>query len=239
MFIKKWLFTMFAKFAKALVVIICFCCVLSHAGSVMAENPESSKDVYFQYDLERIAQYLNSLRKVSVGFIQMGSKGEIQKGEIFISRSANSNAKKPEQGKMRVVYEAPNEDFIVADGNMIQFWDATMETQSRVLQKDNLLSFILQAPIVFSNAVKVANLERIPMSEKNTEQLLVTLVSAKEEDAGSITLVFEDNPLKLKQWKVLDAQGVSTTVSLFDMMEPESLPSHLFVFKPPQTKKKY
>ncbi|MCL2504714.1 MAG: outer membrane lipoprotein carrier protein LolA [Alphaproteobacteria bacterium] len=226
---------MFAKFLKVLAVVVCFCCV---SGNVRAESQADSNNIYYQYDLDRIAQYLNTLRNVSVGFVQIADNAGIQRGQIFISRSANTDAKKPVQGKMRVTYEPPNEDFIVADGNMIQFWDSVMETQSRIIQKDNLLGFILQVPIVFGKAVKVTGLEHIPASGNVKEQLAITLVSAKDEDAGSLTLIFDDNPLKLKQWVVLDAQGVSTKVSLYDMTEPDSLPKHLFVFKAPQGKKK-
>jgi outer membrane lipoprotein-sorting protein len=33
-------------------------------------------------------------------------------------------------------------------------------------------------------------------------------------DAGSVTLVFSDRPLGLKKWEIVDAQGVTTQVSL-------------------------
>ena len=62
-------------FMRFLIIAICFFCV--HAGSVRAETSPNS--VYFQYDLDRIATYMNSLRNVSVGFVQMGGGGDIQR----------------------------------------------------------------------------------------------------------------------------------------------------------------
>ena len=52
-------------------------------------------------------------------------------------------------------------------------------------------------------------------------------------DDGSLTLVFADNPLALRQWSVVDAQRQETRVSLFDIETGGSFDQSLFVFTPP------
>jgi outer membrane lipoprotein-sorting protein len=61
----------------------------------------------------------------------------------------------------------------------------------------------------------------------------VTLVQTKDPGVGSLTLVFEDRPLKLRQWKVIDAEGRTTGVSLENMSENVTFPSSTFYFVSP------
>ena len=44
----------------------------------------------------------------------------------------------------------------------------------------------------------------------------ITVVEPAEPDNGSLTLVFSDNPLALRQWTIVDQQRKTTTVSISD-----------------------
>jgi outer membrane lipoprotein-sorting protein len=46
---------------------------------------------------------------------------------------------------------------------------------------------------------------------------------------GNITLVFSEPSLELKQWTVVDAQGLLTTVSVRDLRQDVALDPSLFV----------
>jgi outer membrane lipoprotein-sorting protein len=48
---------------------------------------------------------------------------------------------------------------------------------------------------------------------------------------GSITMVFTDPGLELRQWTIFDAQGQETTVSLADVQTGTDIPGSAFVLK--------
>jgi outer membrane lipoprotein-sorting protein len=168
-------------------------------------------------DLARIESYLNGLKNISADFLQVDDAGGIMHGEIAISRP----------GKMRVTYNAPSKDFIIADGSYVHIWDDSLQNQTNVEQGSSLAEFILRDPIKLSGEVTVTRFQRFPA------KMEITLQQSDDPGEGSLTLVFEDHPLKLRQWKVMDAQGHSTGVSLENMSEGEVFPASTFVFVPP------
>ena len=48
---------------------------------------------------------------------------------------------------------------------------------------------------------------------------------------GPITLVFNNQPFELRQWKIVDPQSVEVTVSLYGSKTDEKLPASLFRFR--------
>jgi outer membrane lipoprotein-sorting protein len=67
-------------------------------------------------------------------------------------------------------------------------------------------------------------------------QLQLTLVRTSSPGDGTITLVFADNPLALRQWIVVDAQRKETRVSLFDVRLGGSFDQDLFNVARPELK---
>ena len=45
-----------------------------------------------------------------------------------------------------------------------------------------------------------------------------------------ITLIFDQSPFRLKQWKVIDPQNIEITVSLFDIEEDATIGNEMFKF---------
>ncbi|MFA5040204.1 MAG: outer membrane lipoprotein carrier protein LolA [Bdellovibrionales bacterium] len=174
----------------------------------------SAKD---KKDLSRIEVYLNGLKNIAADFLQVDDAGGFMRGQISISRP----------GKMRVNYDPPSKDFIIADGSFVHIWNDDLKSQTNVLQSSSLAEFILRDPIKFSGEVTVTKIERFPA------KLEVTLAQSDDPGVGSLTLVFQDKPLKLRQWKVVDAQGRLTGVTLEKVTEDIVFPSDKFVFTPP------
>jgi len=56
----------------------------------------------------------------------------------------------------------------------------------------------------------------------------ITLVSKKDPAVGSLTLVFTTQPFALAQWRVNDAQGLTTSVTLQDIELGVALSRDLF-----------
>ena len=72
-----------------------------------------------------------------------------------------------------------------------------------------------------------AEIERLAALVQARGALRVTMRDASNPDIGEVTLVFEDQPLALRKWQVVDAQGVLTEVSLVNpqfgvAIKPES-----------------
>ena len=170
-----------------------------------------------QADIDRIETYLNELKSISADFLQIDDGGGIMRGRIAIKRP----------GKMRVEYNPPSKDFIVADGDLVHIWNDDLKEQTNVEEGSSLAEFILRDPVKLSGDVVVSSFKRYPA------KLEVTLVQAKDPGAGQLTLVFEDHPLKLRQWRVLDPQGHTTGVSLENTREDVSFPSGTFNFVAP------
>ncbi|MEQ8166525.1 MAG: outer-membrane lipoprotein carrier protein LolA, partial [Alphaproteobacteria bacterium] len=63
--------------------------------------------------------------------------------------------------------------------------------------------------------------------------LRVTLQNAEQPEAGFLTLIFEDDPLILRQWTVRDPQGLETTVVLESLDRGADLDPALFKFDAP------
>ena len=79
--------------------------------------------------------------------------------------------------------------------------------------------------VSLSRDVKIIDFRR------TAETIRVKLVRKSDPGAGNVTLVFQDNPLQLRQWVVEDATGIETTVTLFNAEEGMKLDQKLFVFK--------
>ena len=58
--------------------------------------------------------------------------------------------------------------------------------------------------------------------------LRITVRQRDEPDQGHVTLVFQDRPLSLKQWTIVDAQQVSVKVALLDPEFGVTIANELF-----------
>lgn len=168
--------------------------------------------------MDRMNAYLNRLRTLSATFTQVSDMGEVRKGVIWIQRP----------GRMRVTYDPPVKDFIVADGKMLTLWDDEMGQQSSVPLDSTLAAFILRDSL----RLEGGDVTLTAFAHTRT-QLEATLVSTKDPGEGSLTLVMEDRPLALRQWRVRDSQNRVTVVTLENLREPAAFEKGAFDFVPP------
>lgn len=170
-----------------------------------------------QADIARIEQYLNSVKTLHAKFIQTAPDGRQAGGQFYLSRP----------GRMRLVYDPPVADFVVADGTFIFYWDAEMRQQSSAPIGSSLADVILRKDVKLSGDVTVKALARLPGA------LEATLVETADAGKGEITLIFQDKPLTLIRWRVRDAQGLTTEVGLLDAKFGTKLNPDLFIFREP------
>jgi outer membrane lipoprotein-sorting protein len=168
-------------------------------------------------DVARITTYLNELRSISADFMQVDDRGNISRGAIAIQRP----------GKMRVTYAPPSHDFIVADGSFVHIWDGSIKSQTNVPQGSSLADFILRDKIILNGDVTVTTFAHLPA------KIEVTLVKTDDPGSGELTLIFEDHPLLLRQWRVIDAEGRTTGVNLENERMDVKFDHDTFTFVPP------
>ncbi len=166
-------------------------------------------------DLTRIENYLNNLQSLRAGFVQMSSNGGTAEGKIYISKPS----------KIRMEYTAPDELLIVGNGDYIIYNDKELDQITNIDYKDIPATMILTQKIRFDGT----NL-RVTDFYKDNGQTSITVETPKNKGVKPITLIFDNNPFRLKQWKVIDQQNIEVTISLFDMETDVGLNSALFQF---------
>ena len=182
---------------------------------IMADEPAQAVEMTAENreGLQRIQAYLDSLTTVQARFTQTSDTGGFAQGEFYLSRP----------GRMRIEYDPPIPYLYVADGYWLTFWDAELGQRSDVALGSSLADFITREDIRLSGDVTVVGFEQ------DAAGMMVDLVQTDDPGAGQLTLAFDSDPLTLRSWTVLDAQGVSTLVSLSDIREGVSLDRRLFL----------
>lgn len=150
--------------------------------------------------VREVEAYLQNLRTMKARFVQTDATGKQVAGDFLLKRP----------GRMRFDYDAPVTDFIVADGRFIYYYDGQLKEQSNALISQSLADFFLREKLTLGGDIKVTDVT------KEGDLLTVTLVQAKDPNAGSLMLGFTQKPMALKKWRVVDAQGAITEVELFD-----------------------
>ena len=168
--------------------------------------------------LQQYENYLNNLHTLSADFTQVSSRGQTSTGTIQISRP----------GKMRLSYNPPSGLVIVADGKWLITQDTHADEVNYVSLENTPAAFILRPQVRFGGDVAVTNI--IPQEDGTTA---ISLVRRDEPDAGYITLVFADDPVVLKEWSVMDAQGITTRVVLSNIKSNIPLDAGLFHIESP------
>ena len=133
---------------------------------------------------------------------------------------------------MRFQYDPPNELLLLADAFYLYSWDPELKSMQKVGLRSTPAWFLLRDPISFTDGVVVTRFEH----SGNTVQ--VTVVQSAEPDAGSLTMVFTENPLALRQWTVVDQQGRVTNVTLSDVSYGMALDPKLFLYQDPYARRR-
>ena len=69
---------------------------------------------------------------------------------------------------------------------------------------------------------------------RDEDNYTVKLVQSEDPQAGSLTLIFSIAPMQLKEWVVVDAQGLTTRVKLSDVETGIPLDRDLFYYIDPE-----
>lgn len=183
------------------------------AAPVVQAQPVSDA----QATVTAVENYMRGLRTLKSRFIQTAPDGTRTAGDFLLKRP----------GRMRFDYAAPVTDFVVADGRFIYYYDGQMKETSNAPISQSLADFFLRSDLKLSGDVKVTDIALAG------ELLTVSLVQAQDPAAGTLILGFEQNPLRLKKWRVLDSQGAITEIELVDAIEGIEIDNKVFDYYDP------
>ncbi|MBT3916052.1 MAG: outer membrane lipoprotein carrier protein LolA [Rhodospirillaceae bacterium] len=167
-----------------------------------------------QQDLKRIETFLNGMKTLRAGFLQVSSNGAVATGKLIMSRP----------GKMRFEYDPPAPIMMIADGVFLIYIDKELEQVTHLWLSNTPIGFLVEEDIKLTGDVTVTKFEKGP------NILRATLARTKEPEQGTITMIFSDQPLALRKWVITDPQGIRTTVTLSNLEDGIKIDPKLFVF---------
>ena len=165
-------------------------------------------------DLDKISAYLNGMHAVEGGFSQINPNGDVTGGKIYIDKP----------GRIRFEYDAPNPTLVLCDGTSIYVQNRKLNTVDRYPLAGTPLQLILKDDISLKQNRSILGLHR------EGDSIIVDARSSNNRKQSNVTLVFASAPVELRQWTVIDDQGLSTTVALRDVHPVSDLPDRLFQY---------
>jgi outer membrane lipoprotein-sorting protein len=167
----------------------------------------------------QVEDYFNKVTTVKARFAQANNDGSILGGVFYWWRPS----------RMRFQYDLPNGDYIVADGLLVHYWDDAVKNYSNAPVGSTLADFLLRKQIKLSGDLQVVSARR-----PKDNRLILTLVQAKNPEAGDLRMLFREKPMQLLKWRVTDGAGQITEVTLSNIETGVKLDPNLFRFKPPK-----
>jgi outer membrane lipoprotein-sorting protein len=164
-------------------------------------------------DLDRVSAYLNSVHTMKGGFVQIGPDGTVDQGEFYLSKP----------GRIRFQYDPPAATLIVSDGHTVAIQNTKLKTLDRYPLSQTPLDLILGEDIDLKKKREITAIEH------TGDALIVKAHSSNFGIHADITLSFAMPELELRQWTVVDNQGLSTTVALREIQTGIDIPAAEFV----------
>ena len=195
-------------------------CLTSAASAEVYEKPLSPEE---KQQVEKIEAYFNAIRSMKSRFYQTGENGGSAEGDFYVLKP----------NKMRLQYQPPHPIEVIADGYYLIFHDKKLEQVTYLDLDENPASMILKENFSFQK-------ENLAITDMDVEPGIVTITVTKKNmpSAGKITLIFKDKPLALKQWRVTDAQQITTLVTLDNTEINIPVEGELLKFKDPRKKRR-
>jgi len=170
--------------------------------------------------VDKATKYLQNLEEVEGRFEQTNPRGVMQTGDIFLKRP----------GKARFQYDPPSGLTVVSDGRNVSVWDSRLRTFDRSPLGATPLAILLARQVRLDQDVEVFRVGRYDdgfyLSARNAH--------GQTRTEGYITVVFADNPMRLRGWTLVDGQGQATRINIASLTKGPIRPE-LFVLEDPRS----
>ncbi|MHA1108360.1 MAG: LolA family protein [Alphaproteobacteria bacterium] len=188
------------------------------ASTGMAPVSASELSAEDKADIARVESYLTNVASLRARFIQISSSGSFAEGTLYLRRP----------GKLRIDYAPPAKLQIFADG----FW--LIYVDGELGQANHVPLSATPAQVLVAETVRLSGKVTVTRVERGGGILRIHTVQTEEPDSGSLVLGFSDRPLALRQWTVVDPQGIKTRVSLVNPEFNVSIDYRLFIHDVPE-----
>lgn len=169
--------------------------------------------------LRRVETFLNNISTLTADFIQISPDGSSAEGKMFLKRPGN----------MRWQYAPPTPILMIANNNVLTYYDFELDQTSQLSLDDSLAGFLARPNIKLDDeALRIINFR------EGNGSIRFTILQTNKQDEGSLTLEFSDSPLKIENMIVADATGQVTTIKLQKTQYEVPLSQSLFTYQDPR-----
>ena len=162
--------------------------------------------------LANINAYFNGVTSLEGNFQQTDSSNKRSNGRFYVLRP----------GKIRFDYAPPNPLRIIADGHSLAIEDKSLKTVEKYPIKSTPFRLLLAKNVDLGRDAKIVGVER------DNNVLAITLEDRKGT-AGHIKLSFDSgSQLELREWTITDAQGLTTRVTVDNLVRGRKKSSRFF-----------
>lgn len=165
-----------------------------------------------QGSINEAENWINNLTALKAKFQQIAPNGQRSTGQVWIKRP----------GRIRFEYNKPSQLLLVANEGKMVFRDGAVDQTTVIPMDQNPLGLLLKPQLHFAGDVMVTHFE------EGNGLIQITVVRTASPAEGSLTLIFNKNPIQLRAWRVVDAQGQITQVDLYDLHPKKSVSDSLF-----------
>ena len=164
-------------------------------------------------DLARAEQWFNDLDTMEARFVQVASDGSNSEGTLYFRRPFRS----------RFEYDDPIPLVLITT----ESWLHVDEQDQRQVTSYPISETPLAA--ILSERVRLTSPDFLTSTERAEGVVRVILDQTAGEAAGRLVLEFTETPFELRRWLITDANGITTSVLLSNMVKGRPMPPTLFV----------
>lgn len=166
--------------------------------------------------VDRVNAYFNRFVFLQGSFTQINPDGQVAEGDFYMRRP----------GRVRFDFKPPSRLLVVADGFWIGIIDKRLNTTDRYPIASTPYWALLKEEVDLRRDANIISVETEP------GVALLTIADPSGEAPGEVTLIFDtQDTLALKQWLITDAQGLTTSVALNDVVENRQVRNDMFVIR--------
>jgi outer membrane lipoprotein-sorting protein len=167
--------------------------------------------------IQRVQAYLDGIHTLQARFLEIAPNGGVTDGMAWMQRP----------GRLRLADSPPGTiTLVVANGEVVLHNAATQATSSLPLSRTPL-SMLLAPSISLSGPVTLTAFNA------QAGQVQLTMVRTDNPGQGSLTVTLSDNPLVLRELRMVDAQGQVISVRLFGLQTGIPIDPDLFQIQSP------
>ena len=199
---------------KKFAFIVCALLCAAKANAIVPENLDTPEN---RQILQKVETMLKNIKTMKSRFSEFTSKdGDYMKhGDFYLSRP----------NKMRLIYDAPTELEFIADGNYFIYYDKSFDQVSYLEIDQTPAAILLKPDFTFDDKdFLVTNIAQ------ELDEYKISAVKAQEPELGELTLIAGADPIEFRQWELVDAKGIKSTVGLYETELNQPVDESLFIW---------